>query len=166
MIPTSTRSRMLKIYAGLYKAQIKFRTHLSDFSAPAYYGDLGSVYNTLDGVFTVQFASASPDQRLIVDLEDPVLFDPIFGNLRLMSATLQADDSVVLPVRLTDPLRLGDDFVFSFETQSNHTYTVEYLDALATQPWTTLTNLVGSGSNVTFTNTIITSARFYRVTAQ
>jgi hypothetical protein len=75
--------------------------------------------------------------------------------------------SVVLPVRLLDPMRLGDDFVFSFETQPNHTYTVEYLDALATQPWTTLTNLVGSGSNVTFTNTISTSgARFYRVTAQ
>jgi len=157
---------MLKIYAGLYGAQIGFRAWLSDFSAPVYYGSLTSAYNTLDGVLAVRFASASPDHFLILQLENQVLLDSLFGNLRLMSATLQVDDSIVLPVRLMDPMRVGNEFVFSFETQSNRTYTVEALDACAAPPWT-LTNLAGSGGTVTLTNTISTpGARFYRVTAQ
>jgi len=166
-IAATKHPRKLRVYAGLYGATIGFRAYLSDFSAPAYYGNLSSVYNTVDGHFTVQFASASPGQMLFVRVENQYLFDTLFGNLRLMSATLQVDDSVVLPVVLMDPMRVGDDFIFSFETLSNHTYTVEYLDDLGAPPWSPLTNLPGTDDKVTFTNAITPPGmRWYRVLAQ
>jgi hypothetical protein len=166
-IPASTHPRKLKLYGGLYGEQIRFRAYLSDFSAPAYYGTLANAYDTVDGMFTVQFASASPGQMLMVRLESQVLFDPVFGNLRLMSATLQVDDSVVLPVLLVDPRRVGDDFLFSFKTLSNHTYGIEYLDDLANPPWVALTNVPGTEGMVTFTNAISPEGvRFFRVVAQ
>ena len=167
MIPASIHPMKLRIYAGLYGAQIGFRAYLSDFSAPAYYGTLSSAFETVDGMFTVQFASASPGQMLVVRLENQALLDPLFGNLRLMSATLQVDDSVVLPVLLTSPMRVGNDFLFSFQTLSNRTYTIEGTDDPANSPWVGLTNFPGTGEVVTFTNALAPpDTHFYRVLSQ
>jgi hypothetical protein len=64
-------------------------------------------------------------------------------------------------------MRVGDDFLFSFQTLSNHTYSVEYLDDLANPPWVPLTNLPGTDGMVTFTNALSPEeGRFFRVVAQ
>jgi hypothetical protein len=166
-IPATPQPQMLKVYAGLYGAQIGFRAHLSDFSAPAHYDTLSSPLNTVDGVFTVQFASASPGQTLFVRLQTEKLLDLLYGNLRLMSATLQVDNSIVPPFRLLDPRRVGEDFLFSFNTLTNHSYLVEWSDTLTPPSWMPLTNYPGTGSRVTITNAITApGARFYRVTTQ
>jgi hypothetical protein len=102
-----------------------------------------------------------------VRLETQVLFDPLFGNLRLMSADLQGDDSIVVPIRLMDPTRAGDNFLFSFDTQSNHLHTIEWVNALTGTTWTTLTNLAGTGNRVTVTNSATAAERrYFRVTTQ
>src|SRR5262249_8448429 len=146
--------RKLNLYGGLYGAQIRFRAYLSDLSAPAYYSTLANVYDTVDAMFTVQFASALPNQMLFVRVENQVMFDNLFGNLRLMTATLQTDDTILLPITLINPMRVGDDFLFSFQTLSNHIYTVEYLDDITDPAWVALTNLPGTDGTVTITDAI------------
>jgi hypothetical protein len=166
-IPATPQPQMLKVYTGLYGAQIGFRAHLSDFSAPAYYDTLSSPLNTVDGVFTVQFAAASPGQTLFVCVQNEKLLDLLYGNLRLMTATLQVDNSIVLPFRLLDPRRVGEDFLFSFDTLTNHSYLIEWSDTFTPPNWMPLTNFPGDGSRVTITNAILApGTRFYQVTTQ
>jgi hypothetical protein len=166
-IPATPQLQKLKIYAGLYGAEVGFKAYLSDFSAPVYYDTFSSAYDTLDRTYTLQFASGSPGQTLFVRLENQAMLDLVYGNLRLMSATLQVEDSLVLPFRLLNPMRVGNDFLFSFDTLTNHSYVVEWSDNLALSSWSPLTNFPGNGGRVTITNTITSpGAGFYRVTTQ
>ena len=59
----------------------------------------------------------------------------------------------------------GNGFTFSFVTQSNLNYRVEYKADLAAPSWMALTNFVAPGSVFSFSDTAATtnSARFYRV---
>jgi len=61
---------------------------------------------------------------------------------------------------------LGSDFVFSFMTQSNVTYAVEYADQLPATNWLTLLTLPGTGTMTSVTNQAATRQRFYRVQTQ
>jgi len=71
------------------------------------------------------------------------------------------------PATLFDPLRAGNDFMFSFASQSGRTYQVQYTDGLGGGSWQLLTTLTGNGSTMTVTNRNVPAAlRFYRVESQ
>ena len=70
----------------------------------------------------------------------------------------------VADFRILSANRGGDDFVLSFPTTLNRTYTVERAASLPTSSWTTLSTFPGNGSvrSVTHTNASATQ-QFYRV---
>ncbi|HEY6169702.1 MAG TPA: hypothetical protein VI454_16810, partial [Verrucomicrobiae bacterium] len=90
-----------------------------------------------------------------------------YGNVTLQAATLQGGPQVALPVLIINPARVGNDFTFSFATQSNRTYTVKFTDSLNPASWQTLTNFTGDGTVASVTNQNVTATeRCYRVTTQ
>jgi hypothetical protein len=79
------------------------------------------------------------------------LFDLIYGNVTLQSLALSGGLQP-MSVRLFNPVCTGNNFIFSFLTQSNLSYTVQSAYSLNTANWTTVTNLAGTGANLTVTN--------------
>jgi ELWxxDGT repeat protein len=78
--------------------------------------------------------------------------------------TIAIANSAPMPVTLLNPRWVGNDFIFSFATQSGRTYEVQSTDVLGGEPWPALTALTGAGSTLTVTNrNPAPSQRFYRV---
>jgi hypothetical protein len=76
-------------------------------------------------------------------------------------------NSPAMPVTLLNPTWIGTDFVFSFASQSGHTYEVQYTNALGTGTWQVLTTLTGNGLTLSVTNqNAAAKRRFYRVETQ
>jgi len=166
--PADTNSRTLRVYVGCYGAQGLFEAYLSDLSAAPYIdSSVSSTYGNDYAVYALNYAAASAGQRLIIEYHTLELFDYDYGNVTLQSATLQGEiTSVPVPVHLVEPKMLGSDFVFSFMTQSNLTYVVEYADQLPATNWLTLLTLPGTGALTSVTNQAATRQRFYQVQTQ
>jgi hypothetical protein len=73
-----------------------------------------------------------------------------------------------LPPVLLNPFMLDEtNFVFSFGTRTDRTYSVEWTDSLEPANWNTLTNLPGDGTVLSVTNENLNGAqRFYRIQTQ
>jgi len=66
-VPADLLSKVLKVYVGEFTASGTLQATLSDNSAPAYSQVLtGAVSQTVQGVYTLNFAAASPGQTLTV----------------------------------------------------------------------------------------------------
>jgi hypothetical protein len=73
-------------------------------------------------------------------------------------------NSPAIPVTLLNPAWIGSDFVFSFASQSGHTYEVQYTNAFGTGTWQVLTTLTGNGLTLSVTNQNAAAMQtFYRV---
>jgi PKD repeat protein len=61
----------------------------------------------------------------------------------------------------------GTNFVFSFDTIANKTYTVQYKDSVEDSVWQPLQSIPGDGTLKTITNSVLSPAtRFYRLSVQ
>ena len=78
--------------------------------------------------------------------------------------TVAVSNITPLPVALLNPMWVGNDFVFSFTTQSGRAYEVQSTEVLGNGTWQALRVVTGTGSAITVTNrdSIITQ-RIYRV---
>ena len=89
--PADTTARTLRIYTGLYGAQAKFEAFLSDFSGRAFTDtSLSNVFGNRFVVYTIDYAAASPGQRLVVRQTIANVYDFTYGNVTLQAATLQS----------------------------------------------------------------------------
>ena len=89
--PADTNMRTLRIYTGLYGAQAKFEAFLTDFSGRAFTDtSLSNVFGNRFVVYKIDYAAASPGQRLIVRQTIANVYDFTFGNVTLQAATLQS----------------------------------------------------------------------------
>jgi PKD repeat protein len=71
------------------------------------------------------------------------------------------------PVILPGPQVSGDNFLFSFPTTTNKTYTVQYSDSLDGPNWQTLQVIPGDGFIQTITNSLsLSTNRFFRLSVQ
>jgi hypothetical protein len=77
--------------------------------------------------------------------------------------SISVTSSATLPVTLQDPRWFGGNFFFSFASQPDHTYEVQYVDALASTGWQVSTTLNGNGGTLTVSNPSTPFIRFYRV---
>jgi hypothetical protein len=167
--PADTNARTLRVYIGCFAAEGNFEAYLSDLSARPYIDSSVSSYGNDYAVYTLAYTAASAGQHLNIVYQTSTLFDCDFGNVSLQSATLEGQiaASPPGPVQLLQPKMLGSDFIFSFSTESNHTYAVQFEDSLSASNWVTITNLVGTGQSVTVTNqTDGAQQKFYRVQTQ
>lgn len=65
------------------------------------------------------------------------------------------------------PTKVGNDFVFSFETMAGKTYALEYSDSLISSSWLGLPSITGDGTVRSVTNSAPSVAqRFYRLIEQ
>lgn len=104
--PADTSLRTLKVYVALYGAQGNFQAWLSDFGDAAYTDvTLSNIFGNAYGVYTLNYAAASPGQTLHVRYRSLKLFDQDFGNVTLQAATLVGNDSGNSPptVQVTSP---------------------------------------------------------------
>ncbi len=78
--------------------------------------------------------------------------------------TVSGEPPPTMPVISTPVLESGA-IRFSFNAESNHTYTVEFRDSLTTGTWAVLTNLPAQPANTTIhiTNTVSSTERYFRV---
>ena len=166
--PADTNSRTLRVFVGGYGVQAEFEAYLSDLSARPYTdSSVSNVFGNSYLVYTIDYRASSPNQQLIVRYRSSNLFDLTYGNVTLQAATLQGGAPRPLLVRLINPTIVGGQFLFSFLTQSNFTYTVQTLDSLSSTNWTTAPSLSGTGSMLTVTNQMGgASQKYYRVQVQ
>ena len=79
---------------------------------------------------------------------------------------IEADVSLLgVPLAIATPPIAANQFRFSFNAESNRTYTVLYSGALATTNWTVLTNIPAPlvATNVTISDSVGGTNRFYLV---
>jgi len=163
--PADATPRTLKVYCGLYGAQGNFQAWLSDFSAPAFTStSLSNVFGNAYGAYTLTYSAASSGQYLRVRYRSLKLFDQDFGNVTLQAATFHGNANPPAAVALLHPHRVGNDFIFSFASQSGASYDVASTPMVLPAIWQVLTNLTGNGAALAVTNRLMDSgARYYRV---
>jgi hypothetical protein len=87
-VPADTTTKLLKVYAGCWNAQVHVEATLSDGSAPGYVDEglddfgVGSAAE-----YTIKFAANSPGQALTIQVFSSVL-NVSYGNCTLMAASL------------------------------------------------------------------------------
>jgi hypothetical protein len=162
--PADTNLRTLRVYAGLYGAQGKFEAWLTDFSGHAYTDlSLSNVFGNSYATYALNYAAASPNQRLVVRYTVENLFDFDFGNVTLAAATLQGPPPPA-PLRLQNPAKEPNQFYFSFPSTAGQSYTIQFTPALWPTNWQTLTNVPGKGGTMNVTDYVgSASQRFYRL---
>jgi hypothetical protein len=83
------------------------------------------------------------------------------------SVHLTVNSAAPSPLQITNAMRLGNDFVLSFNTQTDRDYTVEFAEAMPPPAWSNLVTVPGNGALLTVTNYDVSAAqRFYRVLSQ
>lgn len=165
--PAGVNPRQLRVYVGGYGVQGEFEAWLSDFSAPPFIdtASVSNVYGNSYVAYTLNYTAAATNQQLIVFWRARQLFDQVYGNVTLQAATLQSD--APLPVAIQNPQWLGNGLAFSFLTQTNHTYSVQYSYSLSPAVWQTFTNFSGDGMIMDVTTPAATDSNcFYRVLTQ
>jgi hypothetical protein len=136
---------------------------LSDLSAaPFVDASISNEFGNSYAVYTINYSAPGPGRQLIVEYRSLTLFDFAFGNVTLQAATMQT--MAPLPVFLYDPSLIGTDLAFSFLTQSNWNYAIQYADSFPASNWITIATMPGTGGSVRVTNQINGAVeKFYRV---
>lgn len=69
-----------------------------------------------------------------------------------------------VPPELFDLGRVGNEFRFAFQAESNRTYTVEFRDSLGLTNWNVLTNIpaLPGAATIRVTNEVVGSERYFR----
>jgi hypothetical protein len=162
-VPADTTMRQLKVYGGMYGVKANFQAYLGDASAPAFTDtSLDFIYDSADALFTLDYAAASPNQRLHVRYRTLGVYDMDYGNVGLESVALRGPPGPKL-LQLLNPVWVNGECKFSFVTDAGKTYDVEYADTLVPQSWQMLTNVLGTGTPAEITDANTTSSqRFYR----
>ncbi|HEU0009956.1 MAG TPA: Ig-like domain-containing protein [Verrucomicrobiae bacterium] len=146
-LPADRTLRRLRLYVGLYGARGRFEASLSDFSAaPFWDGTLESAFGNAYRVYTIHYAAASPGQSLAIRWTASTLFDEHYGNVTWQAATLMTGLS------LSNPRREASGFSFTLGSEAGFSYMVESSESLRPGSWTPLTNFIGIGGEMHFTD--------------
>jgi hypothetical protein len=157
-VPAGPKVRRLKVFVGVFAAKAEFQATLSDSSAAPYIdSSVQSVYNSLTGVHTIDFASASPGQTLTVRHISKTLFDPDWGNCTFQAAAL----SFIPPYLQVAPAGGGNEL--SFPTEAGWTYFVDRTESLDFPIWMPVTNFGGTGASIGFTDFGSGAQGFFRL---
>ena len=158
-MPADATLRRLKVYVGVYRAQGRLEATLSDFSAAPYIDSSLVNFSSAVGVYTINYAAASSGKTLTVKFTSAMLFNEVTGNITLQAATL-ANPAPFL--NILNPLPPSA-FAFSFPTEVNLKYGVQFTDSLNPTNWQTLTNFTGDGFDMIVTDPSNYPQRYYRV---
>lgn len=164
-VTADTSPRTLKVYVGGFASVGSLQAYLSDFSAPAFSDtSVSNMSGNSYAVYTINYAAASSGQTLNVCFSSLAQFDQHYGNVTFQSASLAG----AAPVVMQHPSCDGNSFSFSFSTDLNRSYIVQYATSLLPPlNWQSETNFIGDGTTVTISIPVsLSGTRFYRVQAQ
>lgn len=167
-LEASPEGRRARIYLGDYGSRATIRAWFTNHSGPATWipYPLRSIYRTSDGVVDLRYASVQPGQILLSFSADH-LYDVLWGGTRLLSATVQPDHTLFLPLQIVNQQHTEQGLAFSFFTQPGHNYLVESTPALPATNWTVVANLPGTGNWLTVTNPpLLDGQGYFRVRTQ
>jgi hypothetical protein len=87
------------------------------------------------------------------------------GNTPLLIIQYTAATPPPTPPVITNTTRVGNQFQFAFNAQSNHTYTVQFVGSPLNTNWATLSNVPSqpAATLISISDTLTPSNRFYRV---
>ena len=165
---TSPQGRRARVYLGAYGSRATVHAWFTNHSGSAVRipYPLTSIYHTSDGVVDLRYATMEPGQ-LTVSFSADHLYDVLWGGTRLLSATVQPDNTLLLPLQIVNQRITEQGLAFSFITQPGHNYLVESTPALPATNWTVVANLAGTGNWLTVTNPpLLDGQGYYRVRAQ
>jgi len=166
-VPATNLLRRLKVYLGLYAARGRLDARLSDFSVLPYVDtSVAAAYGSAYAVYTFAFASANPGANLVVTWTPEVVFDRFYGNLTWQAATLWEQPPPPV-LQVVSPPPAPNVFALSLYAQTGWVYTVQFLDALDSTNWQTLSNFPGESADVLVTDPAPGPLqRFYRALVQ
>jgi hypothetical protein len=165
-VPAASYTKTLKIYLGLFAGQGNLQAFLSDFSATAYVDtSLRSLYDNAYGTYVLNFSSPASNQTLHVRYTLLVPYDVDFGNVTLEAASLTGPP-LPLPITLVNPAISEGLFTFSFSTETNRTYFIEWSASLSPGTWQVLSNIAGTGMPAFLGDSLAGLQKFYRVRIQ
>jgi len=145
-LPADRVVRQLRVYVGLYGARGRFEASLSDFSgAPFVDESLVGPFSNAYRVYTVRYAASMPGQTLNIRWTPAALFDQAYGNVTWQAATLTQ-------LMLSNPRLEPGGFSFTVGGEAGVSYTVEASETLRPGSWMPLTNLMGNGGEMLFTD--------------
>jgi uncharacterized repeat protein (TIGR01451 family) len=87
----------------------------------------------------------------------------VVSNRFVISCSVTCTNQQSQPIVLFNERVEGGNFLFSFNTETNRHYQIQFSDSLLPTYWQTFSNLVGSGSMVTIPDVRTNAIRFYRV---
>lgn len=167
-LPADPVPRTVRIYTMMYGCAEDFQAWLTDFSATPFFDtSFDDVYGSRATLYTLTYAAASTGQSLKVRFRNRALYDFDYGYVALLTATMPRPAGPS-PVVLRHPMMIGDQFSFSFETESSRIYRVQLKPGWSEgTTWTTLTNVAGTGADVTVSDpSAAGTQRAYRVETQ
>jgi hypothetical protein len=167
-LSTSPQGRHARIYLGDYGSRAIIRAWFTNHSGCAVRlpYPLSNIYHTSDGVADLRYATMESGQ-LTVSFSADHLYDVLWGGSRLLAATMQPDNTVLLPLQLTNPQATEAGPAFSFFTQPDLNYVVEFAPTLPATNWNIVTTLPGIGNWLTITNPpLLGDQGYYRVRTQ
>jgi hypothetical protein len=166
-VPATDYRRCLKLYVGLSYARCRLDAWLSDFSAVPYSdASISEPDNDGNAVYNLTFASANRGANLVVTWTPVESFNPFYGNLSWQAATLSGQPTAPV-LRVIEPPPAPNQFALAFYADKGSNYVVQYVGALGSNNWQTLTNFSGTGADTLVTDRGLgASRRFYRVLMQ
>ncbi|MCW5553731.1 MAG: DNRLRE domain-containing protein [Verrucomicrobiae bacterium] len=135
---------------------------INDFSSPGMVADVQLWLedpNTNFGWILLATGGQAGSGRQLASRENVSL-----GPVLTIDYTVSEPLPPALPPTLFDTALVGDQIRFSFNAQSNRTYTVEFRESLTTGEWNTVTNLPTQTADtvVHLTNAISAAAGYFR----
>ena len=145
-LPADSTGRRLRLYVGLYGARGRFEASLSDFGAAPFIDEsLASAFGNAYRVYTLHYAASIPGQTLTIRWTPAALFDETYGNVTWQAATLTQ-------LMLSNPRMESGGFSFTVGCDAGVSCTVQSSESLLPNSWTPLTNFIGNGAEMRFTD--------------
>ena len=114
----------------------------------------------LNEVYVIYYLPAGNPEKVIIESPSGVAWNAVFSRACLAFSEFTVGGA---ELRLLGPERVGEQFRWSFATESGRTYDVLYKDDLNSATWLTLQTINGDGGTKSFTVTPGQPARFFQV---
>jgi hypothetical protein len=159
----------MKLYCSRYKATGTLTATNNTASYSADFDEGGAGVSSVYGVFTLNFPIVSMGESLDVSLDATALGHSVYGNVSISAITLvkTGNPSPVIEELSIEVISGGTEVVLSFDTTYGALYSVEATDDLAGNSWGDMaTDVAGTGSEVSVTNSLSGNTEFYRAYIQ
>lgn len=115
----------------------------------------------LNEIFLIYYLQSLSAGKVTIEPPGGVSWSSLVSRSSVVNSRFTVDASV--PLKLSGPERVGNQFRWSFPTETGSIYDVQFKDAFNAATWQLLQTINGDGAVKTFTVSPAQSARFFRI---